>query len=127
MNTLKFIAITILGLGLGFGASQVLADTNDVPFDTNPGSTEDTDYGFGCHMDEGEFMEYYIDQFSEEDQAIIEAYIDTLLIEYNVTIEELFDDYELRHELMDEILTFIDEQGLEPVEDYGYGRHHMGW
>ena len=125
MTTIKFIALTILGLGLGFGASQVIADNNTNPFSTDPDN--DLPYGIGCHYDEDAFfMGHYIEQFSDEDQLLIEAYIDTLLIEYDVTLEELYEDFDLRHEFMEDVYNYIEEQGLEPEDEYRHG-HHMGW
>ena len=107
-----FFAGIILGM---YFINPTLVDTNS--------DVEDYEFynGYcGEHYDEdGWFMNSYL---TEEEQDLLQVKYDELLVEYDITQEELYEDHDTMHEIMEDLWDYADEQGIE----YGYYGGHMG-
>jgi hypothetical protein len=119
MNLIKIGLVLITGAGFGFGVDK-LADTE--VFTTS----EENFYEHmeeGCHSDV-DFIEHMLDDLSEEDLALVQAKIDELLVDYDITLEELYDDYEVRYDFMNDLMDFLEENEIEYHYHGGYHDHH---
>lgn len=124
MNVFKLIIVAISGLGIGFTTTQVI--NNDTSTDTENDIPLNGTYG--CHFYD-DFIDREWSMYSEEDQLLINGFVDQYLTEQEITWDELFDDFDLRYEFMDALHDFLYEQNIEPLyEDYRPSRRgHMGW
>lgn len=130
MNVLKLFLIAVSGLGVGFTTTQVIGHEEVGPINQEQEAQEEY-YGYGCHRYRYGF-DYFLDNFlshySEDNQALILAYAEQWLLEQEVTLEEVEEEFELRHDFMYALHEFVEEQQLEEIEDVGYHGHgHMGW
>ena len=60
---------------------------------------------------------------TEAEQTLIIDKYNELLIEYEITDEELLDDHYLMHEIMEELWQYADDVGIEYIHPI---RYHMG-
>lgn len=117
MNIIKIGFVLLTGAGLGFGVDK-LAENGAIP------SEQETYYdhfqeGY-CHG-ETNFFEHMLEDLSEEDAILVQTKIDELLIAYEITLEELNDDYEIRYAFMSELMDFLEEN---EIDYYGHGGFH---
>lgn len=126
MNIFKIGLALLTGLGFGFGVDKV-ADTEMFP---NPNDNE----GYYWHMEEschgdGDFLEHMLDDLSDEELVLVQGKIDELLVEYAVTLEELNDDYDVRYDFMNDLMDFLDENGIDYHNHDSYHNHDEedGW
>jgi hypothetical protein len=124
MNIIKIGLVLLTGLGFGFGVDKV-ADTEIFPNDND---------GYYWHMEEGchgdgDFLEHMLDDLSDEELVLVQGKIDELLVEYAVTLEELNDDYDVRYDFMNDLMDFLDENGIDYHNHDGYHDHDEedGW
>ncbi|MCF7925354.1 MAG: hypothetical protein K9L26_02370 [Candidatus Izimaplasma sp.] len=118
MNILKITFIAIVGMLVGYTATQFISQADTASHD----DTENT----YCHQDGYDF-DHFLERFSEADQVIILAERDRLLTVYEVTLEDLETDYDMRHQLMEDLWDFIDDQAIEFEDTYAYPRHGHMW
>lgn len=126
MNILKAVLVLVSGLGLGFGVDQI-TETK-----VEPDLTAENEFYNGhmssgyCHGEEFSFDHMLVD-LSEEDQLLVQTKIDDLLLEMNISLEDLENDYEVRYEFMSELMLFLDESGISYHNHGNYGDYnHMG-
>mgnify|MGYP000188309769 FL=1 len=109
MNILKIGLILLTGAGFGFGVDKLAG------IEASPNTT-DTYYG---HMDEsychgdGDFLEHMLEDLSAEDLVLVQAKIDGLLIQYDVTLDELYDNYEVRYDFMNDLMIFLEDNQID--------------
>ena len=117
MKNIIIVSVFFAGVILGmYFLNPLLVDS----------STNTEDYVFYSgycneHYEDGDwFMSSYL---TEEEQESLQVKYDELLLEYEVTEEELYKDHYIMHEIMEELWEYADSEGIE----YGYyGGHHMG-
>lgn len=129
MNILKIGMVLLFGTGLGFGVDKLIES------DIEAIDTEEyrEDYyghmnGGYCHQD-GEFFEHMLEDLNDEDFDLVSQKIDEMLLDYNITYEDLFDDYEIRHDFMTELMEFLDANNIDyHNHNYydEYPNHHNG-
>ena len=131
MNIFKIALVMISGVGFGFGVDKI-AETQVDPDVTNENELYYQNMNGGyCHGENFSF-DHMLDDLSEEDQALVQGKIDELLLEMNISLEDLDNDFELRYEFMSELMIFLDDNGIEyhnhgdyndnnHMGDYGYG------
>lgn len=116
MNIIKIGLVLLTGAGFGVGFDKI-ADSEILPIN------QDTPYGhmfvddeYGetvfCHGDE-DIIEHMLYNLSEEDQLLVQAKIDDLLIEYSISIEDLNNDYDLRFDFMNDVMEFLEENDID--------------
>lgn len=113
MNIFKLGLLLISSIGFGYGIEQVVTS----------GQTPNTDgYNYDYmenHCFNGElFLDHMLEDLSEEDQLIVQAKIDELLAFYDVTLEELYENYEIRYDFMNDLMTFLDENEIDYHHNY---------
>lgn len=113
---LKLGLTLLLGAGFGLGLNQVRE--NEI-FHTDTEFYEETKETEYCH-NEGELFTHMLDDLSEEERLIVEEKIDELLIKYDVSLEELYNNRDIHNDFMDELMTFFDEEGI----DHHYNNHY---
>lgn len=114
MNLLKVALVLLFSGGFGFGVTQIIEEE---PW--NP----DEHLGY-CHGEDWDF-DHVLDGLSEEEVDLVDARIDQLLLEYGVTMEELGDNHDLRHDFMSELFELLEQDGIE-LEPYDDDWHHHG-
>ncbi len=125
MNIFKFGLVLLTGAGFGFGVDKIV-DPDFAPID----GYEEYEGRFG-HMGEGycdedgEFLEHFLDELSDEDALIVNAKIEELYLTYDTNYLALQADYELRYEFMTELMDFMEDSGIE-FYGHGYGINHGG-
>jgi hypothetical protein len=123
MNILKVLLIGFTGLGLGFTTTDLITDDASVAINQNDESIE-TGYR-GCYHYGG--IDTFFEQFSEKDQQLINDYLETLLIENDLSMETFVTDFNVHHDIMYKVHLFIEEQGFEyDNSDITWHRPHMG-
>lgn len=120
MNILKLGFVLMTAVGFGFGVDKI-NDNNDIGVNEN----DETDYYNSintsyCHSNEEYFGEHMFEYFNEENQAIVHVKIDELLLKYDISIEELEENYDTRHLFMAELMEFLEDNDL----DYHYHNHY---
>ena len=83
MNIIKFVLVLLTGAGFSFGVDK-LVETEIFPNDRDPYDHMGEDYyghmgGYGCHGD-GEFLEYMLEDLTDEELILVQGKIDELLI-----------------------------------------------
>ncbi|MGS0972258.1 MAG: hypothetical protein ACVCEJ_03310 [Candidatus Izemoplasmataceae bacterium] len=106
----------LLGASFGLGLNQV---RQSEIFHTDTEFYEENSETGYCH-NEGEVFTHMLDNLSEEERLIVEEKIDELLIKYDVSLEELYNNRDIHYDFMDELMTFLDEEGI----DYHYNNHY---
>ncbi len=81
-------------------------------------------YHHGGFYNDDEFLEHMLEGLTEEEQVLVNAKIDELLLTYDTTLEELNSDFELRQDFMLDLMTFLDEND---IDFYHGGYHHGGY
>lgn len=121
MNIFRVFMALLATAGIGLGVDKMI-DSDRFP-------TEDTNYYYNqglCHGEE-EFLEHMLVDLSEEDLVLVNAKIDELLLKYDITLEELLENFEVRYEFMHELMDFYEDQNIEYAEyNDGYGMGHHG-
>ena len=112
-----FIGGVIIG---GYFLNPVI---NDVRADNFDNSEE---YYYGGHC--GEYYEGFLDRFLTEDLTLEQSNLITLKFEelltlYEITEEELYYDMDITHDIMIEMLEYIEDLGIDYYD--GYHRGHM--
>ena len=115
MTLFKIGLVLLTGAGFGLGIDK-LSNT-----DIMPDNQEDY-YGHmeytGCHQDD-DFLLHMLDNLSEEDAIIVNAKIDELLVTYDTTLDDLENNFDLRYNFMNDLMTFLFENDIE----YHYRYH----
>ena len=131
---IKIGLVLLTGAGLGFGVDK-LATTEMFPNDGD-GYYEhmDGDSYYGhmggeyWHNDDDDFLEHMLEDLTVEDQVLVQVKIDQLLIDYDITLEELNNEYEVRYDFMIDLMEFLDLNEIDYHNhmdgDSYYG--HMG-
>jgi len=123
MNILKLGLLLITGAGFGFGIDK-LADTEILPND------DQQYYGHiaseTCHGDD-EFFERLLENLNEDEIVLVQGKIDELLLKYDVTLEDLHDDFEIRFDFMSDLMTFLDENEIDYHNHGYYNEYDENW
>lgn len=113
MSILKIVLVLITGVALGIGVDQMLtADSTDE-------TVNDYSYGAYCHDNE-DFTLYMIESLNDDDRVLVETEIERILDALDTNSETVFDDFELRHEFMAQLMVFFDENDIS----FPRIRHH---
>lgn len=125
MNIVKIGLALVTGLGFGFGVEKITE--TDITSNDQPDYEEYNDTSYqNCH-DEENFLDHMLDRLSDEERIIVQAKIDDLLQEYNVTIEDLFRDYDIRYNFMTDLMEFLEDNDIEYYRQRGHHNHHYGY
>lgn len=125
MNILRIALVLLTGLGFSFGFDK-LADPPmyQEEYENNYGHMGTS----GCYRDD-EFLDHMIELLSEEEALLVQNKIEELLVKYDITLEELEDNYEIRYDFMDELMDFFVESDINVhnhfESNYNY-QGHMG-
>ena len=128
MNILKIGLILFTSAGIGFGAERI---SNTVSGD-NYNSLYHQNYlhmGYEEHCGNDEdFLSHMLEDLSEEDLIIVNAKIDELLLTYDTTLEELFNNAEVRYDFMADLMDFLETNEIDYHNHYedGNGFYGMG-
>lgn len=129
MNILRYILVLITATGFGFGLEEVISSNVEKDNLVNEDINEDS-YRFGfCHSNIDYFLDQMIERLTDEEQIIVQAKIDELLAEYDMTIDQLNSDFNLRYNFMNDLMNFLDESGFDYHYDYTENSdypNHMG-
>ena len=96
---------------------------NPLIVDTRSETISESDYYGYCHDYEDGNHWFEDEQISQENQDLLRVRFEELLIENNLTEDELYANYDIMHEIMEELWDYAEELG---IEYYDYGYHHMG-
>lgn len=115
MNVFRigFILLTLTGVGIG------VDKINDPLEDTTVIQAEEQTYSYMspgyCHNNDndGYFLEHMLDSLSEEEYILVQSKVDELLIKYDISIDDLFNDYQTRYDFMLELMEFIDGNDIK--------------
>lgn len=114
MTLFRTIVLLFTGASLSIGIGQFWNN------DAEP-TDEETTYRH-CFEDD-ELFAHLLEDLDDSDRALVEAKIAAMLEAYGVTEDDLYDDYELRHEFMEELYDFLYDNDL--IEDWHH--HGMGY
>ncbi|XMB71463.1 hypothetical protein RJI07_04925 [Mycoplasmatota bacterium WC30] len=109
MNVLRIGLVLLTGVGFSFGVDR-LVDSEALPNDRESHYTYN--YEGNCHGD-NDFLEHMLDDLSNEELLLVQEKIDSLLVKYSITLEELYDDYGVRYDFMSELMDFLDENYID--------------
>lgn len=129
MNVIKIILVLFTATGLGFGVEEVISsNTEENVYLNEENNYDDRTIGF-CHGNDTYFFEHMLEGLTDEEQLVIQTKIDELLIKYNISINQLNDDINIRYDFMIEFMEYLDESGIDYHNHYydenEYG-NHMG-
>lgn len=125
INILKTGLVLLIGVGFGFGVDK-LANK-----DVDENQRED----YYQHMHEGfyeeDFIEHMRDDLTDEEMILVEAKIDELLVTYDITLEELNENSEIRYDFMNDLMDYLYENEIDFHSNAGHHNHHgnrgYGW
>jgi len=120
MNILRIGFLLLSGVGFGFGVNNLVdTETYTKENESNEYFYQDfaVNYGGLCHRNE-EFFDHMLYDLSDTDQAIVQAKIEELLVEYSISLEELSDDYKVRIDLMNDLMIFLLEEEID-ISNHG--------
>lgn len=129
MNILKFVLVLFTATGFGFGVEELIENNIKEETSLNEEDNYDDDTVGFCHRNDEYFLEHMIERLTDEEAIIVQAKIDELLNEFDVTMEQLNSDFDVRYQFMIELMEFLDENGIDyhynhyEEDDYG---NHMG-
>jgi hypothetical protein len=144
MVNLRIGLVLLAGAGLGFGADRI----GDTQMFSNDGDgyyeymDEDSYYGhmggdsYYGHMrgeyrhNDGDFLEHMLEDLTVEEQGLVQEKVDQLLIDYAITLEELYDNYDVRYEFMNDLMEFLDLNGIDYHNHGGFDHYNddeNGW
>ena len=114
MNIIKIGLVLLTGAGFGLGLEQ-LSNTNITSNNNDYGNHmyEDEDrYNNGfCHNNDV-FLDHMLDNLNDEEKVLVQEKIDELLVEYDIDLEDLNDNYDLRHDFMYDLMEFLEENEI---------------
>ncbi|MEC9485841.1 MAG: hypothetical protein UMR38_08270 [Candidatus Izemoplasma sp.] len=118
MNLVKIMLVLFTGAGFGFGIDQINHTETDPINEETRSIYEEESY---CHRFSDEsFLDHMLEGLTEEEQTLVNAKIDELLVSYDTTLEALYDDFELRHDFMFDLMTYLEDNNI----DYHYGESY---
>lgn len=126
MNIFKIGLMLITGAGLGLGFDMVTEEPVE-----NDQTVNEEYYSFmPCHQNEF-MLEYMFEDLSDEDRLLVEEKVESLLFKYETTEENLYQDLDLYHDFMFELMEFLYENDIEFQhyqydETDGFRHHRMG-
>lgn len=109
MNIIKIGLLLVTGLGFGFGVDSF---TNLDQIENEQDNLYTDVYPRYCHNEEY-YIEHLLQNLTEEEQILVQNKIDQLLLEYNLSIEEMLNDIDIRHEFMYELMEFMYDNDIE--------------
>lgn len=112
MNIIRFALVLLTATGLGFGVEEVISSNIEEEVYLNVEDNYD-DFAVGfCHNNDSYFLEHMLEGLTEEEQVIVQTKMDELLNKYDITIDQLNDDFDLRYSFMIEFMELLDETGI---------------
>lgn len=114
MKLFGIIALIATSVGAGFGAQHIRDEVVNL----------ENENEYYCHRDGG-FGEYFFEGFSDEDRVLVETELNRLLEDSGLTLDDLYENHYVRHEIMDDLWNYIYENEIE-FDDSGH-HGHMRW
>ena len=119
MSMIKIGFVILTGALFGFGVDRI----NDSE------AFRDSSYGYYMHdgycAEEGEFLGHMLENLTTEERILVENKVEELLATYNTTLEDLYQDSELRHDFMSDLMDFLDDNNID-IHDHDDWHHGPG-
>ncbi|QVK19066.1 hypothetical protein KHQ81_05010 [Mycoplasmatota bacterium] len=134
MNLYKLGLILLLSVGFGFGLSyldaKALFNNGYNAYHTNHHNWNNESGDYSSHMsnlsmmdrDFDQFIEHMLDNLSIEERLLVEAKIDELLTEYQITLEEISKNDEVMFNFLDNMMGFFQK---EEIDHHYFSNGHM--
>ena len=111
MNIIKLGIAFLTMFGVSYGVDHISTNRQE-PIIQNTAN----------HCESNELFGHMLQDLSVEDRLLVEAKINELLITYETSEEELLNNFDLRHEFMEELMVFFQDNDFNFEDQHT----HMG-